>query len=154
MGTRRDGGAAKHRGASERMGALAKIFDLSSLNVHSADEHDLRPQEVLRGGAPDVLVDEPELPASREVSGNHEQSLGGHVCAHAVGQGVRKFQGAERRGVMRKDEQNSPYAELVRKSHDCPPYSCIADRRALALAQPKSFHLLTQELAFTGSACA
>jgi hypothetical protein len=149
MGTRRDGGAAQHRRASKRMGAPAQILDLASLNVHPTDEHDFRPEKVLCRRAPDILIEEANLPGSRKVGGNNKEPLWWHVCAHAVGQGVRKFQGSERWGVVRKDQQNSPYAELVRKSHDLPFHLRVMNMAAFLrfARQPTPFHLLRQELA-------
>src|SRR5690606_41100232 len=60
------------------MRAAADVVHLLALDVHTADEHRVRPLEILRRGRAQVLVDETDLPVLWEVCSNQQQALRRH----------------------------------------------------------------------------
>jgi hypothetical protein len=78
------------------MRAPADRLDLRLLDVHPAHEHRVGPQEIVRSRAIEVLVDESDLPARWQSRRDDQQALRRHEGAHAFGQRIGIFEGAER----------------------------------------------------------
>ncbi len=87
-------GGAGHRGTAEHrhlacgVRALGDLVDLRLLDVHARHEHRVGPGEFLRGGALDVLVDEPALPGLGHVGRDQQEALRRHEGLHAAHQRV------------------------------------------------------------------
>ena len=89
------------------MRAVADIVHLLALDVHAADEHRLRPFEILPGGTAEIFVDEADLPMRRQIGRDHEQALRRHEGLDAVGERIGIFERPESRCVARKHQQNA-----------------------------------------------
>ena len=93
--------ACAHRWSAERnrqivlVGAAADVVDLRPLDVHTADEDRICPDEIVIGRGGNVFVKEADFPASRERCRNQKQTLRRHKGLNAVGQGVSVFKSAE-----------------------------------------------------------
>jgi hypothetical protein len=103
------------------MRAAADVVHLLALDVHTADEHRVRPLEILRRGRAQVLVDETDLPVLWEVCSNQQQALRRHERLDAVGQGVGVLEGPERRRIARKDAEDTPCCLYALSSHQSTP---------------------------------
>ena len=97
----------QHDHAIAGVGPANDALDLAALDVHAGDEHGVGPAEVRVAGGGDVLVDEPHLPALRQVRGDHQQALGRHERPHAPAEeGVGVLERAERRRIAWRDAED------------------------------------------------
>jgi hypothetical protein len=112
-----DRGAANRDGQIERMRPAADIVHLLTLDMHATDEHRVRPFEVFLGGGTEVFVDETDRPVRGQIGCDQQQALRRHEGPHAVSQGIRVLERAERRRVARKDAQDAPRGLDALNSH-------------------------------------
>src|SRR4029077_15980671 len=70
------------------MRAATYVVHLLALDVHAADQHRLRPFEVLRGGGANVFVDETDRPVFRQICRDQKQALRRHEGLYAVSQWI------------------------------------------------------------------
>ena len=119
---RRHRRAAEHDGLAGGFGAPVDVADLRRLHMHAADHDRIRPGEIGGCRPRDVLVDETDLPAFRQIGRKHQQTLRRHEGLDVVEQREGVREGAKGRRIGREDTEDlAAFLNLDRSAQGTPP---------------------------------
>jgi hypothetical protein len=113
IGRRGNRRSAEHDHLARVVGAAGDVVDAVALDVHAGNQHHIGPGEVLRRRAPDVLVDEADVPRSGNEGGDDQNPLRRHEALDVAHEQKRVVEGAEAVAVTREHAQNpAPVSRL------------------------------------------